>query len=112
MVHINQDGSFRQRPEIGERYKHLDGEICIIAASWTHGVVFEGGKCCSGFDLIAKFDPECPECAAFHEPQYPHEFTAVFRTHIASKHGRIATREDTFAHCGGVIRTAVETACA
>jgi len=109
---LNPDGTFAKRPAIGEHFLQLGGEVFTVAASWPGGVVFEGGKPCSAADLVDRYDPQCPECRAFHEPDYPHELTPAFRLHIQWQHGRPATREDTFAHCGGVIRAAVETACA
>ena len=73
MVRLNPDGTFAERPQIGERFLHLGGDVFTVAASWADGVVFEGGKPCSAVDLVDKFDPQCPACKAFHEPEYPHE---------------------------------------
>lgn len=112
-VRLNPDSSFAQRPEIGDRYLcHTTKAVKIVAASWQSGVVFEGGEACSAMELLTHYDPQCQDCKAFHEPEYPHELTPAFRLHIQWSKGRKATQEDTFAHCSGTLLAAVSEASA
>lgn len=100
--------SFIHRPSIGDRFLSPNGEILSVGAIWEGGVVWEGvERCTSAGELGAFYKPECPQCATFHEPEYPHELTSAFRLHISMTQGRTATREDTYSHCTGLLRDAV-----
>lgn len=110
-VSVHHTGAWRQRPEIGAVYLGPDGEEVTIMATWQAGAVFanEAG-CVSAAELISRYKPRCEICRAFHEPEYPHQLTPRFRLHIQWHHGREANIDDTYAHCAGLLRAAVESA--
>jgi hypothetical protein len=110
-VSIHHSGAWRQRPEIGAVYLGPDGEIVTVMATWQAGAVFaDEAGCVSAAELVSRYKPRCEICQAFHEPEYPHQLTDAYQRHIQQAHGRAASVADTYTHCTGILRAAVESA--
>ena len=110
-VSVHHSGAWLQRPEIGAVYLGPGGEIVTVLATWQAGAVFaDEAGCVSAAELISRYKPRCTVCHAFHEPEYPHQLTPTFRLHIQWHHGREASIADTYTHCTGILRAAVESA--
>lgn len=114
---VNDKGQFQARPNIDDFFISPEGEPVAVAAIWGGGVVFAGGRACSARDLVEHYrplkgfmQPLCVICGARHEPEYPHLFTDELNKHIQGIYGRDAQQSDTFEHCTGLIRAAMEAA--
>lgn len=47
----------------------------------------------------------CPICAAYHHPDYPHNWHSLYyQMRFRQDHGRFATRDDAIAHCPKAVR--------